>query len=80
MTNNSLYRRLFDKPIPCPVCGCGYKWAVDPARGTLYCFNDNINDPKLMCRFEYQKDEVLSRSQIIMFNQMVQISRLFSVH
>jgi len=77
--SNSIYRRIFDKPIPCPVCGCGYKWAINPVAGTLYCYNNNINNPALFCKFEYQKEQVLTRVQIIMFNRMVQITRLFVV-
>ena len=77
--SNSLYRRFFDKPIPCPVCGCDYKWAINPVAGTLYCFNTNINDPALFCNFEYQKEQILTPEQIIMFDRMVQITRLFVV-
>jgi len=75
----SFWRRVFPKEIKCPVCGCGYKWAIDPVAGTLYCYNTNINDPALMCKYEYQKEQVLSPIQIIIFNRLVQITRLFVV-
>ncbi|MHC1736630.1 MAG: hypothetical protein AB9882_01315 [Ignavibacteriaceae bacterium] len=77
--SNSLYRRIFDKPIPCPVCGCTFKWAINPAAGTLYCYNTNINDPEQMCEFEYRKEEVLTPEQILLFNRLLEITRLFTV-
>lgn len=77
--SKSLYRRIFEKPIPCPVCGCGNKWAINPVAGTLYCYNDSISDPDQMCEFEYKKEEVLSPEQIIMFDRLLQITRLFTV-
>lgn len=76
---NSLYRRLFDKPIVCPVCGCTFKWAINPVSGTIYCYNNSINDPDSFCNFQYSKTDIFTPEQIVIFNRLVAVCRLFTV-
>ncbi|MDY0079098.1 MAG: hypothetical protein RBR95_00790 [Ignavibacteriaceae bacterium] len=75
---SSLYKRLFNKQIPCPRCGCGYKWAVNPVAGSIWCYNTSPDDPKKFCEYEYRKEEVFTPEQMIMFDRIVQITRLFT--
>ena len=77
----SIYSRLFHKPIKCPVCGGDEWWTIDVNKSVLLCVKpedpNDVNNDKL-CMTELKPTEVWTdEKDLLMFNRITQIFRLF---